>query len=271
MMMSPELQKFLTEFLFAIVTGIVAGVVAGWVIWRFQLNAQLALDDTPKIINMVQSLQEASTEITIARMMFEHGREHDKDFDADKEILEVQSKVGEASLLILKLASQAQFLRSKQYRQLRAYLVLRIQRSEAWFEEDTDQMIKRIDELLADINYFLHRASLMSKLKGVWEKLKKPLVAFRNRLTREQKELLVAGTRLDAYISVIAEPSPFVHIIPFRMYVGDDAPKYVEAFNKLLGAGYLQNTVGESYQLSRKGWKEAVRLTKGKNEPGVLI
>jgi hypothetical protein len=45
----------------------------------------------------------------------------------------------------------------------------------------------------------------------------------------------------------------------------------VEAFNKLLGAGYLQDTGGESYQLSRKGWKEAVRLTKGKNEPGVLI
>lgn len=269
--MSPELQKFLTDFLFAIVTGVVAGVVAGWVIWRFQLNAQLALDDTPKIISMVQSLQAAHTEITMAMMMQEFVTESEEGTKEEGELTDVDTKVAEAGLLILKLASQAQYIRAKRYRELRAYLNLRIKRSTAWHEDVPDIMLKKLDDLMKDIGEFVYSTGAMFRIKKIWKHLRHPVNYFRNRLKSEEKELLTIAIRKDAYLSLIDETStPYVFVLTGKSFLGEDASKYVAALNRLSASGLIEPSGDKTFELSREGWKTAIHITKGKAETGLL-
>ena len=72
------------QFLFAVVTGGVAGLMAGWILLRWQFRFSLAMDETPKIISMIQSLETARSDLRFVYWTTSLAKSEDESTQASK-------------------------------------------------------------------------------------------------------------------------------------------------------------------------------------------
>jgi hypothetical protein len=240
-----SIGHFLLDFLFAVVTGVVAGWIAGWMIMRSQFSTELQLDDAKRLLTMLHSLEDAAVNLNDAAFNEISAAQDGRDTKATYAIL--TRRIEEAMEVVNKVRVQAQFLRAKKYKLLKAYMVLRIKRGADW---DWDEFIlmRVLKELAEDINEYVNQPSFFKRM----------LHPRKDTLSKEQKEILKKSTA-------------FRDVKPWWNLIGSRSPKTVEAYEVNKAKRAIEDLVGRGlllednleYQLTRAGWKEAVRLMDG--------
>jgi len=165
MELSPEYQKLILDFVMAVISGGVAGLIAGVVLLRMQIRSQLTIEDEPRVINLLQALDEARDNLEI-EMAWQDYLKTQPDFVADKSQASINEKRALANEVMFKLGVQAEHLRSKEYYELRVYLSLRKERSLPWGSDDPAETLGNLTELIRDIgSYYLRPRGVMKTVR----------------------------------------------------------------------------------------------------------
>ena len=262
MHLNPETQKLITDFLVAVFSGAVAGLVAGWVLMRMQIRTTLALDDAPRIMNMIQALNEARNNLQ-TEISWQEAMRTQPDFDDEDARQSIQLKVFAANEVLLKLRVQAEDIRSNRYAEVRTYLILRVERSFVWAANDPGEVIATIKEFVTDLRGYLRRSRGPFRLKKLWAIARS---YFKNRLTKEQKEILRAAIERDVSFSIVRPEEPghaFVLALMKGLYQFDQGKpeKYISALQDLIAQGLMKDDGTDDFSLTGSGWKTGISLS----------
>lgn len=254
--MSPEHQKLLTDFAMALVSGTAAGLVAGLILMWRQFGMELAKDDSFRILGILHEIENADIELNDAFFNATYGQ-----YDRGSTNLErkLSVKTEAAMDVLFKIGTQAQYIRAKKYKLLRAYLVLRTKRG-INFDWNEIELMRNLKEFAQDINeYIINRRSILNWLKWKWR--------FVREFSHEQKTILAnATTWRDGqhwWVLLCVNKDKLSSV---------EVERGINRANDLVGRGLLSKDE-DNYQLTREGWKVAVRILKGKYDmkAGVTI
>lgn len=235
----PETSPWLnlgTEFLSALISGGVAGLIAGWVLLKMQVRTQLELEDVSRSIRILHSVEAAKDKTN--PIVFGDP----PDFD------EVYSYVVET---LRGVSSEAQHLRTKRYKLLRAYLVLRIKYGRIENASSKMQLHMGLLGLERDIREYIgFPRSKTEFIKYWWKRLTGIRGLLTGRLTKVQKAIIKkAGSQHNP-----AHPYELLPTVGTKEDVLDE----------LVKIGYMEQPKSSvKYGLTRRGWKKAVQLMRG--------